>query len=49
MNNKIKEYIEKFLDDFVLNECKGKDHIVARAHYREIFNKLLPKYFVPNK
>src|ERR1035437_2222094 len=43
MNNLTKEYIEKFLDDFMLIEYKGKDHIVARAHFRETFNKLIPK------
>lgn len=41
-----KEHIEKFLDEFMHTEYKGKDHIIARVHYREIFNELIPKYFV---
>ena len=45
MNNLTKEHIEKFLDEFMLIEYKGRDHIVARAHYRETFNEIIPKYF----
>ncbi len=45
MDNLSKEYIENFLNEFMLIEYKGKDHIVARAHYRETFNKIIPKYF----
>lgn len=45
MNNLRKEYIEKFLDEFMLIEYKGRDHIVARTHYRETFNELIPKFF----
>lgn len=40
-----KEHIEKFLDEFMLIEYKGKDHIVARAHFRETFDELIPKFF----
>ena len=43
MNNLTKKIIEKFLDDFMLIEYKGRDHIVARAHFRETFNELIPK------
>jgi NADH dehydrogenase len=45
MSNLSKEYIENFLNEFMLIEYKGKDHIVARAHYRETFNQIIPKYF----
>ncbi len=44
MNKLRKEHIEKFLDEFMLIEYKGRDHIVARAHYRETFNELIPKF-----
>ena len=37
--------IEKFLDEFISIIYKGNDHIVARKYYRELFNKLIPKYF----
>lgn len=47
MNELSKEYIEKFLDEFMLIEYRGNDHIVARAHFREVFHQLLPKYFLP--
>lgn len=49
MNNKLKENIEKFLDDFILIQYKGKDHIIARQFFRETFNELIPKYFEPKK
>lgn len=45
MNNLTKEHIEKFLDEFMLIEYKGRDHIVARAYFRETFNELIPKFF----
>lgn len=45
MENLTKGYIEKFLDEFMLIEYKGRDHIIARAHFRETFNNLLPKFF----
>lgn len=41
----LKKQIDKFLDEFILIEYKGKDHIIARRHYREVFYKLIPKYF----
>ncbi len=40
------EALEHFLDEFMLIEYKGKDHIVARKHYGELFIVLIPKYFV---
>ena len=49
MNKLRKEHIEKFLDEFMLIEYKGRDHIIARAHYRETFNELIPKYFEQKK
>lgn len=45
MNELRKEHIEEFLDEFMLIEYKGRDHIVARAHFRETFNELIPKFF----
>ena len=45
MNELRKEHIEKFLDEFMLIEYKGRDHIVAREHFRETFNQLIPKFF----
>lgn len=46
MEDNIKEYIEKFLDEFIKLEYRGRDHVLARAHYRDVFNELIPKYFV---
>jgi hypothetical protein len=40
-----KSQIEKFLDAFMLKEYQGRNHIVAREHYREVFHELIPKYF----
>jgi len=40
-----KEHIEQFLDEFILIEYNGRDHIIARAHYRETFNEIIPKFF----
>ncbi|MFZ6032685.1 MAG: NAD(P)/FAD-dependent oxidoreductase [Melioribacter sp.] len=45
MDNKLKENIEKFLDDFMLIQYKGNDHIIARQFFRKTFNELIPKYF----
>ena len=45
MNKEMEERIEKFLDVFMLEEYKGHDHSVARAHYREVFKKLVPEHF----
>ncbi len=42
--NEIDEQIDLFLDEFMLEEYKGRDHIVARDHYRKVFHELLPKY-----
>lgn len=49
MNNSLKEHIEKFLDDFMFIQYKGKDHIIARQFFRETFNDLIPKYFEPKQ
>ncbi len=49
MNDNLKEYIEKFLDDFMFIQYKGKDHIIARQFFRDTFNDLIPKYFEPRK
>lgn len=49
MNELRKEYIEKFLDDFMFIQYKGNDHIIARQFFRETFNDLIPKYFEPKK
>jgi hypothetical protein len=46
MEDAVKEYIEKFLDEFIKIEYRGKDHVLARTHYRDVFNELIPKYFV---
>ena len=40
MNNLTKEYIEEFLDEFMLIEYNGGDHNITRAHYRETFMSL---------
>ncbi len=37
--------IEKFLDAFMLVEYRGRNHVIAREHYREVFHELIPKYF----
>lgn len=47
--NPTKEYIEKFLDEFMLIEYRGRDHIIARSHFRETFNVLIPKFFEPKE
>ncbi len=39
------DQIKKFLDDFIDDMYKGKDHIVARKYFYELFKKLIPKYF----
>ncbi|MGE5432932.1 MAG: hypothetical protein ACM3QX_17760 [Syntrophomonadaceae bacterium] len=46
MEDITKEYIEKFLDEFIKIEYRGHDHVLARAHYRDVFNELIPRYFV---
>ena len=45
MNTPTKEHIEKFLDEFMLIEYRGKNHIIARQHYSDVFNQLAPKFF----
>lgn len=49
MKEDIQELIERFLDEFMQIEYKGKDHIIARKHYREVFYELIPKYYGPKK
>ena len=39
--------LERFLDEFMLIEYNGHDHIVARKHYAEVFAVLVPKYYLP--
>jgi hypothetical protein len=41
----LEEQISKFLDECMLDMYKGNDHIIARKYYRDLFNKLVPKYF----
>ncbi len=48
VNNKcsdFEEQIKNFLDDFMLDMYKGKDHIIARKYFQELFKRLIPKYF----
>ena len=44
----IDDQIELFLDEFMSEEYKGIEHIVAREHYGKVFHKLLPKYIGQN-
>ena len=37
--------IEDFLDDFIDKMYPGKNHIVARKVFRDMFTELLPKHF----
>lgn len=39
------EQVNKLLDEFMFDMYKGNDHIVARKYFRDLFNKLIPKYF----
>lgn len=48
MNSIKDETLAEFLDDFMHIEYRGKDHIIARQHYREVFNDLIPRYFENN-
>ena len=41
---RLKENIERFLDEFMSIEYRGRNHIIAREHYREVFRELLPRY-----
>lgn len=45
--SQIKENIEAMIDEMILREYKGKNHILARDHYRKLLGELIPKYFVP--
>ncbi|MGO9480158.1 MAG: hypothetical protein ACLP05_00060 [Candidatus Kryptoniota bacterium] len=40
----IDELIDIFLDEFMSEEYKGGQHIVAREHYSKVFHEILPKY-----
>lgn len=42
--DRVGEQIDLFLDEFMSEEYKGREHIVARDHYGKVFNRLLPKY-----
>ncbi len=43
----MRKTLGQFPDEFMLVEYKGRDHIVAREHYRQVFDFLIPKYFAP--
>jgi hypothetical protein len=45
MDTKLKQQIDRFLDEFIKIEYKDRDHAVAREHYRNVFYELIPKYF----
>lgn len=49
MDNKsednLNERIEKFLDEFMTEMYPKKDHYIARKYFRELFQRLIPKYF----
>jgi len=40
----IDNQIDLFIDEFMTEEYKGRDHILAREHYGKVFHELLPKY-----
>ena len=44
VNKELHEQIDLFLDEFMNEEYKGRDHIVAREHYSKVFHDILPKY-----
>ncbi len=44
VTEEIDEQIDLFLDEFMNEEYKGRDHIVARQHYDKVFHELLPKH-----
>ena len=44
VNKELHEQIDLFLDEFMNEEYKVKDHIVAREHYSKVFHEILPKY-----
>jgi hypothetical protein len=45
MDTELKQHIDRFLDEFMKIEYKGRDHAIAREHYRKVFYELIPKYF----
>lgn len=54
MNNKsesaerkeLEERIESFLNEFMEMEYRGVQHIIAKEHYRKVFQEILPKYLL---
>jgi hypothetical protein len=45
MTDKFIGRTEDFLDDFMKDMYPKKDHTIAREYFRELFKKLLPRYF----
>ena len=45
VDEKFEEQIDKLLNDFMLAMYRGKDHIIARKYFHELFTELIPKYF----
>lgn len=45
-SNNYRDCIQKFLNEFMADMYKGKDHIIARKYFDDLFSKLLPKYFI---
>ncbi len=43
----LEERIESFLNEFMEIEYHGVQHIVAKEHYRKVFQELMPKYLLP--
>lgn len=39
--------IENFLSQFMYEDDRVGDRVRLRQHYRKLFGKLIPKYFVP--
>jgi len=40
------ELIESFLNEFIEIEYRGVQHVIAKEHYRKVFEALLPKYLL---
>jgi hypothetical protein len=47
--DEMKDRVKLFLEEFMALEYKGREHIIARDHYAELFSSLIPKYFAPLK
>ena len=41
------ELIESFLNEFIEIEYRGVQHVIAKEHYRKVFQEMLPKYLRP--